>query len=275
MPFGATVLQEKVNELLDLTTKGKHELIQIENTIKKMNTLQEESENLLKERQAALFEFKKEMEHKKKASSSGKSVNVGSKDARVVRRMKLKGVGWTFDAWIDFVVLRRKEKYLMAKFLKGATNALLMAGWIQWRHFIVENEKFTHIGDNLNGGAGTKLLVKVDFLRRSNMTEALSTLRRLRETRKEVENLEKTPIMQNALTISPFFEQEQEIEGENRASVKDLENPNMTSVEKVAVKADLNAEITQGDIYFRQGDYEKALYFYNKYLARTIYDNRI
>ena len=42
-----------------------------------MSTLQEENEELLKGRQAALFEFKKEVEHKKKAMSSGKVDNVG------------------------------------------------------------------------------------------------------------------------------------------------------------------------------------------------------
>ena len=170
-----------------------------------MNKLQQENEEQLKGRQAALFEFNKEVEHKKKAMSSGKVDNVGSKDARVVRRMKLKGVGWIFDTWVTFVVKRRREKHLMAKFLKGATNALLMAGWIQWRNFIVENQNFTTIGDGLSGGAGTKLLVKVDFLRRSNMTEALNTLRRLKATREEVQNLEKTPCMQRHLKSRHFL----------------------------------------------------------------------
>ena len=78
-----------------------------------------------------------------------------------------------------------------------------------------------------------------------------------------------------ALEESPFFAKEKELENQNRASTKDLENPNMTAVEKVAVKADLNAEVTQGDIYYRQGDYDQALHFYNKYLARAIHDNRI
>jgi WD40 repeat protein/tetratricopeptide (TPR) repeat protein len=284
----SAVLQKTLNELLDLTTRGKHELIQIENTMKKMGVLKEESEMAFKERQAALYQFEKDVQHRikeqrkagEKAKTKGSLLGgTGATDARVMRRLRVKEIGWVFETWLDFVIRRRHEKHLMRNFLRGATNALLSAGLTQWKLFIKENKKFQELGsgDSSTSGQGSILLKKVDFLRRSNMTEALSALRRLRETRSEVERLTVTPIMEKALEDSPFYDSEKKMIEDNRSaatSAKD-DNKRLTSVDKIAIKADHHAEVTQGDIYFRQGDYAKAEVWFEKYKGRAIFDNRV
>ena len=287
----SSVLQKQLNELLVLTTKGKHELIQIENTIKKMDALQAESEDALKDRQAALHQFENELNHRmrqqneanasmKKGSQKRGAGPPGGADQRVIRRMKVKEVGWVFEQWINFVMVRRHEKEVMRGFLRRATNALLHAGLDQWKLFIKENKLFQQLGpEDGSGGAGSKLLTKVDFLRRSNMTEALNTLRRLRSTRSEVELLASTPVMQKALEQSPFFTAEREMIVESTrppSSTNQMDkNKRLTSVDKVGIKADYHAELTQGDIYMRQGDYSKAEIWFNKYKDRAVYDDRV
>ena len=152
----SSVLQKQLNELLVLTTKGKHELIQIENTIKKMDALQAESEDALEDRQAALHQFENELNHRmrqqneanasmKKGSQNRGAGPPGGADQRVIRRMKVKEVGWVFEQWINFVMVRRHEKEVMRGFLRRATNALLHAGLDQWKLFIKENKLFQQL----------------------------------------------------------------------------------------------------------------------------------
>lgn len=258
---------------------------------------QQMSEQALREREAAFFQFQKEIEKKRKlkvAAASGQS----GQGSKALIAMARKGVKDFFETWVRYWRYRLASKVTCEKFFVQFLNRTLNAGFQQWKKVVEDMLNFERVGgkdDPLAGGAGigSMLLSKVDQLRKNNLLDASAMLLSLKNIRMDMKKMETTPLAQRTLQSSSEYIQERERK-QHLESIEEEERKNATknnkkkkkkrgkndgdvvpetkevSIEDLSLAADDKADLTAGDCYARFRDWSKSIHCYERYLARMM-----